>query len=259
VPSTGHALVSSLPRPGARSDDAEFFLGRVGEAWSHGAAVDWRGLTSGARGRRISLPTYPFERQHRWLDPTQTRPGRAPAPHPLPTSEAGASLQEALTGLWRELLGRPEVGPHEDFFELGGHSLLAVQLGARIRETVRIDFPQQRLLEHRTIAQLASFLQEAAQAAPPPPTNSPLLVLLHCGDPRRRPLFLLHPLGGTVFTYQALARLLDPEQPLHGARARSLEPRELSAGSLKVMAMLYLEAVRTRQPSRPYRLAGHSF
>ncbi|HEX8436100.1 non-ribosomal peptide synthetase/type I polyketide synthase [Archangium sp.] len=257
--SESHALRSSLPRPGSRADDAEFFLSQVGEAWSHGAAVDWRGLAPDERRRRVSLPTYPFERQRYWTDqatppplPTQV-PARAPLPGDAP-------LQEAVATIWRELLGVSAVGLHEDFFDLGGDSLLSVQLGARLRETLQVDFPQQRILEHRTIEQLASFLQGAARAgAPLLNGGASLLVELNRGDPRRRPLFLIHPVGGTVFTYQSLARMLDPGLPIYGVRARGLEPGETLAGSIEDMATLYLEAVRTRQPSGPYRLAGHSF
>ena len=251
-----HVVLSSLPRRGPPVEDAEFFLSQVGEAWSSGAELDWRGLSPGEQGRRVPLPTYPFERQRYWTDQAAPRPSRTP--EPARAVEEGDPIQAALVELWSELLGLREVGLHEDFFDLGGHSLLAVQLGARIREAFRIDFPQQRLLEHRTIARLTSFIQETAKGAAPV-EGSPLLIEFNRGDPRRRPLFLLHPVGGTVFTYQALARLLDPSLPVYGVRARGLEPGELPAGNIEAMATLYLEAVRTRQPSGPYRLAGHSF
>jgi amino acid adenylation domain-containing protein len=252
-----HAVLASLPRQGPPVEDEAFFLSQVGEAWSGGAAIDWSGLTPGERGRRVPLPTYPFERQRYWTD--QAAPGlsRTPEP-PRATAEEGDPIQAVLVELWSELLGVSAVGPHEDFFDLGGHSLLAVQLGARIREAFRIDFPQQRLLEHRTIARLTSFIQETTRGVTPV-AGSPLLIELNRGDPRRRPLFLLHPVGGTVFTYQALARRLDPHLPIYGVRARGLEPGEQPAGNLEAMATLYLEAVRTRQPVGPYRLAGHSF
>ncbi|WP_164001905.1 non-ribosomal peptide synthetase/type I polyketide synthase [Pyxidicoccus caerfyrddinensis] len=266
-----HAVLSSLPRPSTGADDAEFFLSQVGEAWSRGATVDWRELTPGERGRRVSLPTYPFERRRYWAEQVGTHavPSRVPTrqqveePEPVLPATASAPLteadptHEALTRIWRELLGISEPGRHDDFFDLGGHSLLAVQLGTRIRETFQIDFPQQRVLEHRTIARLGSFIQEATRGAPA--RDSSLLVELNRGDPRRRPLFLLHPVGGTVFTYQALARMLDPGLPVYGVRARGLEPGEAHAGTIESMAALYLDAVRARQPSGPYLLAGHSF
>ncbi|MFP2909459.1 alpha/beta fold hydrolase, partial [Pyxidicoccus sp. 3LFB2] len=266
-----HAVLASLPRPRPGADDAEFFLSQVGEAWSRGATVDWRGLTPGERGRRVSLPTYPFERRRYWaeqvgphampsLAPTRKR-SEEPAPV-LPVPESATPTEAdptdaALMRIWRELLGIRTMGRHDDFFDLGGHSLLAVQLGTRIREAFQIDFPQQRVLEHRTIARLGAFIREAARGAPP--RGSSLLVELNRGDARRRPLFLLHPVGGTVFTYQALARMLDPDLPIYGVRALGLEPGESHAGNIESMAALYLEAVRTRQPTGPYQLAGHSF
>jgi amino acid adenylation domain-containing protein len=254
-----HAVLASLPGPGARVEGAEFFLSQVGEAWSRGVAIDWRGLAPDERARRVPLPTYPFERQRYWTELTATHRA-APAPVAPRVPAAGDSpIQEALAELWRELLGVSGVGPHDDFFELGGHSLLAVQLGARIRETFGIDFPQQRLLEYRTLARLGAFIQERTQGEVPASEGSSLLVELNAGDARRRPLFLLHPVGGTVFTYQALARLLDPELPIYAIRARGLEAGEQPAGNIEAMASLYLETLRTRQPSGPYRLAGHSF
>lgn len=269
--SAAQSVLSSLPRAGAQADATEFFLSQVGEAWSRGAAIRWRGLAPDERRRRISLPTYPFERKRYWTEQVASSartsvvltpsPLSEPVPAiPVPASaplEKGDRTHEALARIWRELLGVGEVGLHEDFFDVGGDSLLAVQLGTRIREAFQIDFPQQRLLEHRTIAQLAAFLQEGPREAPS--RGSPLLVELNRGDAHRRPLFLIHPVGGTVFTYQALARLLNPSLPIYGVRARGLEPGEAPAGNIEAMAVLYLEALRTRQPAGPYRLAGHSF
>ncbi|WP_318313849.1 type I polyketide synthase, partial [Streptomyces californicus] len=44
----------------------ERLLAAVGEAWAHGAAVDWPGLFPGAR--RVDLPTYAFQKQRYWLE-----------------------------------------------------------------------------------------------------------------------------------------------------------------------------------------------
>ncbi|CAM5362576.1 Amino acid adenylation domain-containing protein (Fragment) OS=Streptomyces tendae OX=1932 GN=GUR47_38495 PE=4 SV=1 [Streptomyces tendae] len=60
-----------------------------------------------------------------------------------------------LTGIWAEVLGREEVGVHDDFFLLGGHSLLATTLIAEVREAFQVDLPLRLMFEHPTAAAVA--------------------------------------------------------------------------------------------------------
>jgi acyl transferase domain-containing protein/acyl carrier protein len=61
-----------------RQSDVAFALGTLGRLWLAGAVIDWARVHRGERRRRVSLPTYPFQRQRYWVD---TRPGarRVPA------------------------------------------------------------------------------------------------------------------------------------------------------------------------------------
>jgi amino acid adenylation domain-containing protein/non-ribosomal peptide synthase protein (TIGR01720 family) len=70
----GHVSVASARHPGDSRPDEEVLLGALGRLWMAGVDVDWRGLHTGERRRRVRLPTYPFERQRYWLEPAPTRP-----------------------------------------------------------------------------------------------------------------------------------------------------------------------------------------
>ncbi|WP_437581584.1 amino acid adenylation domain-containing protein [Sorangium sp. So ce887] len=77
-----------------------------------------------------------------------------------------SELEEALAGLWKELLRVERVGVHDSFFELGGSSLHAVQLFSRLRGAFGIDVGFQELFDHPTVAGLAALSQGGGRAAP---------------------------------------------------------------------------------------------
>ncbi|WP_437852408.1 amino acid adenylation domain-containing protein [Sorangium sp. So ce363] len=77
-----------------------------------------------------------------------------------------SELEEALAGLWKELLRVERVGVHDSFFELGGSSLHAVQLFSRLRGAFGIDVGFQELFEHPTVAGLAALATAGGRAAP---------------------------------------------------------------------------------------------
>ncbi|MFK0266394.1 type I polyketide synthase [Streptomyces angustmyceticus] len=93
--------------PSLRADDGGWdrFLRSLGEAWVHGAPVDWRPAFPAAATPRTDLPTYAFQRDRFWLTPPDgagdvSALGLADAEHPLlgaavELPESGALL---LTG-----------------------------------------------------------------------------------------------------------------------------------------------------------------
>jgi len=66
--------------------------------------------------------------------------------------------EEALAGIWAEVLGRDAVGAGDDFFELGGHSLAATSVAARVRSRLGVALPVSAVFETPTLADLAAAI-----------------------------------------------------------------------------------------------------
>ncbi|HYQ84678.1 MAG TPA: alpha/beta fold hydrolase, partial [Rubrobacter sp.] len=80
---------------------------------------------------------------------------------------------------------------------------------------------------------------------------------LQAGD-GRRPLFMVHQVGGNVYTFRALGKALGADQPLYGLRSLGLEEGEEPFARVEEMAEHYLKLVREVQPAGPYRIGGAS-
>ena len=75
------------------------------------------------------------------------------------------SLEAALLGIWRRVLGRSHVGLSDNFLEVGGTSLRAVQVIATIKKELKRDLSIVTLFECPTVSLLAARLREPAEAA----------------------------------------------------------------------------------------------
>ncbi|MFP5287320.1 MAG: thioesterase domain-containing protein, partial [Thermoanaerobaculia bacterium] len=262
-------VVASLSHAKDRKPDVQTVLGALGRLWSAGVDVDWTGFRADERRRRIPLPTYPFERRSYWIGLDQglgARYGKtAPAakvdepaePEPLPAGKTGPRnpVEETIAAVWSDLLGVDAIGIHDDFFELGGSSLMAVQLGSRLRQALHVELPGDFLFQASTLAGLAELVSRLRQPGERP--RSSCLVPLQKGN-GRRPLFLVHQVGGDVYTFRALAQALGKDQPLYGLRSMGLEDGEEPFASVEEMAEHYLGLLREAQPAGPYRIGGAS-
>jgi acyl transferase domain-containing protein len=61
-------VVPTLPSAYDRQPDTAFLLNSLALLWLGGAEIDWSGFYAHERRRRVSLPTYPFERQRYFIE-----------------------------------------------------------------------------------------------------------------------------------------------------------------------------------------------
>ncbi|HZR48407.1 MAG TPA: condensation domain-containing protein, partial [Streptosporangiaceae bacterium] len=81
------------------------------------------------------------------------------------------AAEEAIAGIWADVLGVDQVGVHDNFFELGGDSILSIQIVSRARRA-GYQFTARDLFAHQTIAELAP--RTTSPAATRPAAHQPL-------------------------------------------------------------------------------------
>lgn len=133
--------------------------------------------------------------------------------------------EKKLGKIWSSVLSIPinKIEKHNNFFDLGGHSLTALQVLAEIRRVFNLNLEVHLLFEFATLSKLANkialWVHNDIEDSRNLKTNldsiSPCLVRLKTTG-NKRPVFLIHPVGGTVFWYTALAKYFDQDRPLFG-------------------------------------------
>jgi acyl transferase domain-containing protein len=164
--------------------DTQGLVDLLGECWLQGSALDWLKYSAHEHRRRVPLPTYPFERQRFWIDPSPAH-AASPAVEAFTASpvecaledggtESGAQegqralarllpgirsdverlaaemeLDTTLRGIWEELLGCP-VAPDENVFRIGANSLMVVQVITRLRRMFPLELTVRAVFEAPT-------------------------------------------------------------------------------------------------------------
>jgi amino acid adenylation domain-containing protein len=91
-------------------------------------------------------------------------PGTEPVEEPNGSEQGATAIENALAGLWLELLGLQHVHRDANFFESGGHSMLAMQLVAKVRKRFNVDFRLKNVFERQTLAGMAEIVEAMSWA-----------------------------------------------------------------------------------------------
>ena len=182
------AILTSLRHPRDPQPDVAFLLSALGRLWLHGVKVDWSGFRNPERRRRVSLPTYPFQRERYWIEGqgrshTEALPETRNVPvmepeidrslttrHLRPDLEVSYmsprnETERVLVGIWQEILGIEGVGIHDNFFELGGNSLLGTQVVSRLHKSFGVEPGLRIIYDAPTVAAMAELVRKAGEAA----------------------------------------------------------------------------------------------
>jgi pyochelin synthetase len=125
------------------------------------------------------------------------------------------TTEHRLFNLWQNLLPEAQFGIHENFFEIGGNSLVAVRLTNDIEDAFSLKLPLSVFFQHSNVHALAAEIDKRithmsqGRERSSNQDHSVNIVQLAPSTASKK-LFLVHPVGGNVVCYQALAgRLTD--------------------------------------------------
>ena len=101
--------------------------------------------------RRLSMPTYPFQRRRHWLEDAAK-----------PVARASDDLRSWLANELAEIMGEADssrLDPRRGFADLGIDSMMAAQLAEAIERELGIDLPVVAVFNYPTLKDLAAHLE----------------------------------------------------------------------------------------------------
>ncbi len=229
----------------------EKHLTEIGIQWASGAIIDWQFLWSHFEKdklpSRIPLPTYPFEKKRCWVEPLVTSRDAPSEPLSTQASNSIPYIEKTLIKIWEQFLGIEKIDSHDNFFVLGGDSLLAIQVISQIELELSISLKLQTLYQFPSISQLTNAISKQT-------TDAACLMPLKTGS--GNPLFLIHGIDGTNFSFKLLLEAMEFQGPIFGIEASNL----INPGhSIEELATSYIEKIREIQSKGPYLICGFSF
>ncbi len=81
--------------------------------------------------------------------------------------EPETETEREIAAIWREVIGTPRIGIHDNFFEIGGDSIASVRIAARLR-AIGLPLKVRDLFDHQTVAALAACVRQRGRIAAGP-------------------------------------------------------------------------------------------
>ena len=232
---------------GPSTSEAASVRTALGDLWTKGGRLDWRALCADEKRQRVSLPSYPFERQRYWIEPKNVSASTSPAAPSLNASaNTQTDLEEMLAGIWREVLGFETIGIEDNFFDIGGDSFMATLLLSRLRAQLPVELAPNSVFVAPTIAAQAKLIAKAAARG-----EHEVIVPLQKGNDSRPPFFLVH----SYHLYGSLPRALGSSQSFYGVEEFAVSD-PVDNWALEGMMARYVEAIQSVEPHGPYFIGG---
>jgi len=193
-------IINMVKHQQEKHPDDYYFLSKLGELWLYGVPIEWKAYYGAEKHRRISLPTYPFERKRYWIDIAALQAGaQGKGQQAAPAGEGAGKentrgepannltprekeeelydnyenygddreyeaprdeLEENIVQVWQGILGFDRIGVNDNYYDMNGDSLTATQMVTRLQMVYPVEISLKTFLEDPTVAHLAEMIRE---------------------------------------------------------------------------------------------------
>jgi len=158
------------------------------------------------------------------------------------------AIEQALAGIWQQVLRRERVSLSSNFFDLGGDSILTIQVVSQARLAGYTVHPKD-LFEHQTLGQLAHVISERLVRTEP--SASPTL--------RHNAMSAIQKEGNNIpffalpgfLLYRYLGEHFGTDQPFYG-----FEPELSPYKNIDDLAQHFIQEIKQVRPHGPYLLGA---
>lgn len=173
-------------------------------------------------------------------------------------------LYEQLTEIFRDVFDDEELTIEdstsaEEIEEW--NSLNHITLIMEVQEKFGVKFSPGKIFNLHNVGQLVELIIQSSNGtafsskSKEFPAN---FIQFQSGSNDKKPLFLLHPGGGTTISYRTLVSLVRTEQPIYGINLPEGDDGYQKFNNVEEIASQYIQGIRTIQPKSPYYLVGYS-
>lgn len=239
--------------------------------WVNGNDIPWEALYEGKKFHRISVPTYPFEKQLYWIGSEKGNGLELQKINELPEFneyfDKAVSLSEYVVDIVSNLLKieATKMKLNVPIEQYGIDSIMLMpllqQLQTRIDPAINLTGLQKCRTIQDIIDMSASFRESAPvtnkvnakRIMPTAWTGFPELVHLNQSS-YGQPIFWIHGALGGVEAYKLIGQNL--ERPFFGIQARGWMTSHTPLHGIQAMASYYTHIIQTIQPEGPYDIGG---
>jgi amino acid adenylation domain-containing protein len=168
-------------------------------------------------------------------------------------------MEDVVSAVWQDVLGRDDVGIHDNFFDIGGHSLAALRVLSLVKARTGVELHTLDFFQQPTIAGLAARADRLSldPGYGVPGTDGFLVELRRHGA--GAPVFILP--GGwgeanEILVFAGLLRHLEVDRPTYAVRSRAMDRSRPVPERLDDQARDVLQAIGHATGDRPFAIVG---